>query len=245
MVAKGYAQRERQVPPPREDRYSPRFFDQLHRLYGSLSNKDLPRVFRAARPIQCSELARDKGEWQDVAFFSGNGKFGNWYRASIDEVTSSVASFVFESECGFQQAPLRLTTKFPVNEGPSHRDGTVVSQETAVKENPPVNVSFNIYTRAYDFDLPYLFYGKDETGGRIFTFSPRRLSDRYLTHVSSHWECKAATEEYLTYPFLVCHTTLLGYEPAEIKPDRISNTYSFGGSAYFILSNGKEVSSSF
>jgi hypothetical protein len=246
VAANGYGQRERLVPPPSQtSTYGPQFFDQLRRLSGHFSDSDLHHVFQRSRPIQCSELVRDNGEWQDVAFFSGNRKFGSWYRANLDEVTSNVAAFAFESGCSYQQAPLRLTTKFPMNEGAIDEDGTRDFREAPVKVNPPVNVAFSIYTKAYTFDLPYLFRGRDANGSAIYTFSPRGVSDRYLTHVISHWECKALNEEYLTYQFLVCHTQLFGYEPTDIKPDRETFTASFGGAAYFILSNGKEASSSF
>lgn len=211
-------------------------------MFDRFSETDLKHIFQDARPIQCSELIRGTGEWEDVAFFSGNRKFGNWYRSNFDEVMNNVAVFTFEGECGFEQARLRLTTKFPVNEGSVHDDGQVGFHDSRARANPPVSTSFNVYTKAYDFELPYLFKGKDENGGSIYTFSPQRVSDRYLTHVTSRWECKALTQEYLTYDFLVCHTYLFGYEPAEIKPDRIQHTTQFGGSAYFILSNGKEAS---
>ena len=245
VATNGFGQREREVPPSPANAYGPQFFEQLHRIFGRFSEADLHHVFQMSRPVQCSELVRDNGEWRDVAFFNGNRKFGNWYRTNFDEVMNNVGVYIFEGGCSYQQANLRLTTEFPVNEGSTQESGAVILAEAPVKVNPPVSASFSIYTKAYTFDLPYLFSGRDENGRSIYTFSPRRLSDRYLTHVISHWECKAVAEEYLTYQFLVCHTQLFGHEPTDIKPDRQTFTASYGGSAYFILSNGKEASSSF
>jgi hypothetical protein len=244
VATNGYGQREREMPPSPGNAYGPKFFEQLQRMVGGLGDSDLRHVFQVSRPIQCSELVRDNGEWRDIAFFSGNGKFGSWNRTTFDEVMNNVGVYIFEGVCDHQQANLRLTTKFPVYESVTREVGAAL-QEAPVKVNPPVKASFSVYTKAYTFDLPYLFSGRDDNGRSIYSFSPRRLSDRYLTHVISHWECKAVTEEYLTYQFLVCRTQLFGHEPTDIKPDRETFTASFGGTAYFVLSNGKEASSSF
>ena len=237
-VTTGYAQRERQVPPPQEQAYGPQFLDQLQRLFGRFSNADLHHIFETARPVRCAELIRDTGEWQDVAFFNGKRK---WYRTSLAEVKNNPAVYTFRGVCGNQRSTLQVTTKVPIGESLDNQEKRIDFSDTPVKVNPPVSASFNSDNKSYAFDLPYLFYGKDENGKNVFTFDPRRLSDKYLTHITSHWECKALTEEYLTYNFLICHTQLFGHDPVEIKPDmRDKPTYSYNASAYSILSDGIE-----
>jgi hypothetical protein len=58
--------------------------------------------------------------------------------------------------------------------------------------------------------------------------------------VIDHWDCKSVTAENVTYQFLLCRTSTLPRNPAERSRARAA----FGGSAYFILSDGKEASSS-
>jgi hypothetical protein len=245
MGGNAYGQREREVPPRQGGDYGAEFFDQLRRMFGRFREADLHHVFQMARPVQCSELVADKGVWQDVAFFSGKQKFGNWYRTDLDEVKNDFAVYVFTGDCRTERATLQVTTKVPVDENTgTNRDGRNHFQEIQVKVNAPVSASFNSDSKAYTFELPYLFRGTDQNGDDVYTFNPRHLSDRYVNHVLSRWECKAVTEEYVTYRFLICHTMLFGYEPVDIKPDRRDKpTYSFGASTYSILSDGKEASS--
>jgi hypothetical protein len=220
--------RERGVPPLQEEDYGPKFFEQLSRMFRQFSQGDPHHFFQTARPVQCSDLA-DRGEWKDVAFFSGRKKFGDWYRMSLEEVKNDLAVYIFSGVCQNQRASLQVTTKVPI-------------EEIRVKVNPPVRASFNSDAKGYTFDLPYLFRGTDQNGDSAYTFYPARVSDRYVTHITSHWECKAVAEEYVTYQFLICHTTLFGHDPVDIKPDmRDKPTVSFGASAYTILSNGKSA----
>src|SRR6516165_6725502 len=99
-----YAQVERQIPPPdpigEGDEYGAKFFDQLQRIFGRFRDSELKRVFDSAGPIQCSELATDKGEWREVAFFNENRKLGDWYRERLDEVRGDLAVYIFKGACG-------------------------------------------------------------------------------------------------------------------------------------------------
>jgi hypothetical protein len=228
-----YGQGGHEVPHSQAEDYGPEFFDQLQRMFERLTNADIHHVFQMSRPIPCSELTGDQNEWRDVAFFSGRRKIGNWYRASLDEVKADVAVYIFQGACPDARAALQLTTKVPVEEG---------DRPAAVKINPPVKAYFNTEKKAYTFDLPYLFRGKSENGASVYTFRPRHESDRYVTHITSHWECKAMAEEYATYKFLICHTLLFGHDPVDITHGRDKPTYSFGASAYTILSDGKVAS---
>src|SRR5437667_11948938 len=54
------------------DRYDRKFFIQLRGVFGRFRDSDLERVFDQAKPIQCSELVNDEGEWRTVAFFNEN-----------------------------------------------------------------------------------------------------------------------------------------------------------------------------
>src|SRR5262245_10132269 len=88
-----HGQRARQVPPPQDDDYGAKFFDQLRKIFGRFRDADLRRVFDSAGPIPCSELVTDKGEWREVAFFNENRKLGDWYRTTLDEVKSDLAVY--------------------------------------------------------------------------------------------------------------------------------------------------------
>src|SRR5262249_45001813 len=94
-------------------RYDRRFFVQLHTVFGRFRDADLERVFDKARPIQCSELVNDEGEWRTVAFFNERRDLGDWYRSSFDEVKNDLAVFIFTGACRGEHGPVQLTTKFP------------------------------------------------------------------------------------------------------------------------------------
>src|SRR4051812_2591662 len=72
--AQARAQRERDSAKPQEqsaassesDRYDRKFFIQLRGVFGRFRDSDLERVFDQAKPIQCSELVNDEGEWRTV-----------------------------------------------------------------------------------------------------------------------------------------------------------------------------------
>ena len=95
-------QRERQVPPPDESAYGAGFFDQLSSIFGRFRDADLKRVFQTAKPIQCSDLVTDKGEWREVAFFNENRKLGDWYHSDLDELNSDLSVYIFKGSCGEQ-----------------------------------------------------------------------------------------------------------------------------------------------
>ena len=235
-----HGQRDNEAQAPQEHEYGRRFFDQLRLIFGRFEDADLQRVFQGARPIRCSDLLKDKGEWRDVAFFNENRKLGGWYRKSLDEVKHDLAVYLFKGTCNGSAEQLRVTTKFPVYESiKAYQEGIIPFQEIDVNVNPPVNVSFNPQNRAYVFDLPYLFRIPNADGDPAYTLNPRHLSDQYARNLASRWECKAVAAEDVTYQFLICHTSLIPLEPAESSQERIR---PFGASAYSILSDGKEAS---
>jgi hypothetical protein len=221
-----YGQGGSGLPPLRSGDYGPKFFQQLQRMFESWEEGDIHHAFQTARPIPCSELTGDQNEWRDVAYFSGRKKIENWYRASLDEVKVDVDVYIFQGGCPDSRSGLQVTTQVPVDAG--------------VKINPPVKAYFNTDNKSYTFELPYLYRGKSDNGDNVYTFRPRHVSDRYVNNITSHWECKAVAEEYVTYKFLICHTLLFGHDSVDFTHGRDKPTYSFGASAYTILSNGKE-----
>ena len=112
LATNAYAQRERQIPPPdstpQDSDYSAKFFDQLRRIFGRFRDAELKRVFDSARPIQCSELVTDKGEWREVAFFNEDRKLGDWYRERLEEVKGDLAVYIFKGACGGPRAALQI-----------------------------------------------------------------------------------------------------------------------------------------
>jgi hypothetical protein len=116
-------------------------------------------------------------------------------------------------------------------------------EEVEINVNAPVRASFDPQTQAYTFDLPYLFLISRQDSESLYSLAPPRLAerDRYAADVIDHWDCKSVTAENVTYQFLICRTSTLPRNPAERNQNRAA---TFGASAYFILSDGKEASSS-
>ena len=225
------------------ERYDRKFFAQLRGVFGRFRDADLQRVFDNAQPIQCSEFVNDEGEWRTVAFFNEKRELGDWYRRNFDEVKSDLAVFIFKGVCRGEHGPVQLTTKFPVTESiEAFNQRQINLDEVAVNMNAPVRVAYDSQAQAYTFELPYLFLISEQDNERLYSLDPPRLADRYryAADVIDHWACKSVTAENVTYQFLICRTTTLPRNPAE----RGASRTAFGASAYFILSDGKEASSS-
>ena len=224
------------------ERYDRKFFIQLRGVFGRFRDSDLERVFDQAKPIQCSELVNDEGEWRTVAFFNENRDLGDWYRRNFDEVKTDPAVFIFKGVCRGEHGPVQLATKFPVTESiEAYNQQRIGFDEIAVNVNPAVRAGFDPQTEAYTFELPYLFLVSERDGDRLYSLNPPRLVDRYnyARNVIDSWACKSVSAENVTYQFLICRTTTLPRNLAERNYGR-----AFGASAYFVLSDGKEASSS-
>lgn len=205
---------------------NPGFSDQLRRIFGGFRDLDLERVFQKARPIQCSDLVSDSGEWREVGFFNENRVLGDWFRNNLDELKSRLDVYTFSGPCGKRQSPVWLTTRFPVD--PIH-----------VKVNAPVVARFDGQTQVYTFDLPYLFRVSDKNEDPLYALNPRSLSDHYALEVVNRWECKSVDAEDVTYRFLICRTGLISRQIA-----RTNGKPSYGMTAFSILSDGREASAS-
>jgi len=239
-----YAQREQQIQPVSSDDapYSRKFFLQLRGVFGRFRETDLERAFERAQPIQCSELINGNGDWRTVAFFNEKRELGDWYRSSLEEVKTDLSAFIFKGVCRGEHGPVQLTTKFPVSETvEAYNRGRITLDQVDVNVNTAVRAEFDPQTNAYTFELPYLFLVSRQDDQSLYSLAPPTLVDRarYATDVIDHWGCKSITAENVTYQFLICRTTTLPRNPRER-----TRTAPFGASAYFILSDGQEASSS-
>jgi hypothetical protein len=234
-----YAQREGALPPGHADSRV-RFSSQLQRIFGGFQDADLEHVFQRARPIECSDLVSHDGEWREVGFFNENRGLGNWFRNSLDEVRSKLDVYAFSGACGKRRSSVWLTTRFPVEQSPqSHRARGRNFGRAHVKVNAPVVARFDGQTQTYTFDLPYLFRVSDKNEDPLYALNPRSLSDHYALEVVNRWECKSVEGEDITYRFLICRTGLIprGHAGTHGKS-------SYGTTAFSILSDGDEASSS-
>src|SRR5215470_6783850 len=244
-IAEAAGQREQAIPRPDDSQqYGRRFFTQLRAVFGRFRDADLQRVFDGAQPVQCSELVNEPGEWRTVAFFNEKRELGDWYRSNFEEVKRDLSVFVFKGVCRGDHGPVQLTTKFPVTESVDAYDqGRIALDEVEVNVNAPVRASYDLSTKAYTFDLPFLFLVGQQDNQDIYSLDPPRIvgRDRYAPDVTDHWDCKSVVAENVTYQFLICRTTTM---PRSRYNRNQSFSAPFGASAYFILSDGKEAASS-
>jgi len=151
------AQFDRQTAGSRDDSER-KFFDQLRNLFGRFREADLRRSFEMARPIQCSELTSDTGEWRPVAFFNEDRKLGDWYYRSLNEVNSERSVFTFKGDCSTDQSNVQLITKFPIKDSlDRYSAGRIDLRDIAMKVNPAVTVSFSPRYGSYRFELPFMY----------------------------------------------------------------------------------------
>src|SRR5215813_14646587 len=94
----GLALHDLKAQQPESTPYGDRFFEQLGSIFGRFRDADLQYVFQTARPIRCSDLVMEKGEWRAVGFFNENRKIGDWYRKSLDAVKHDLAVYVFKGD---------------------------------------------------------------------------------------------------------------------------------------------------
>jgi hypothetical protein len=232
------AQRERQVDPPSLSEKN--FFDQLRSLFGRFRETELRRVFDSAQPIRCSQLISDSGEWRPVAFFNEDRKLGDWYHSSLEEVKADLSTYTFKGTCGTDQDSVQLITRFPVRDSlDRYAAGRIPLSEVDVNVNAAVTASFNSRSQAYRFELPYLYSVRGPAGtSSVYSLLAPRTTDHYVTNVTNRWDCKSVRANDVTFLFLICETATL---PRNL-PRESEATQSFGTYAYFILSDGKEAS---
>ena len=216
-----------------------KFFDQLRALFGRFRDGDLDRAFEAAQPIQCSELISDNGEWRPVAFFNEDRRLGDWYHDNLEEVKRELSQYVFSGSCGTNQSSIKLVTKFPVLDSISrYNSGRIPFDQIKLNVNPAVVAYFEPRTQIYTFELPYLYLDRAKSSREtVYSLIAQGIEDRPAREVTNHWECKSVRARDVTFQFLICQTWTLPSDPAARRQSRPS----FGSSAYFILSDGREA----
>jgi hypothetical protein len=231
------AQQDRQNKPGEESSYGSGFFDQLRSIFGRFRNSDLQNVFQEAQPIQCSELISHKGEWKQVAFFNKDRKLSDWCRTSLEEVKIDLTVFAFRGSCSEDSGSIQVATKFPTTAGvKAYREGKIGLNQVDIRANDPVHAVINPKTKAYTFELPYLFL-KNEGSRKIYSFSAPNRNSVYDIDVSSRWECKAVSSKDITYCFLICRVST-------VQKNMRSNKTGypiFEENAFSILSDGTEA----
>src|SRR5262245_19291967 len=238
----------RQIEPrepresPIESDYGSKFFDQLRSLFGRFRDADLQRAFDMAKPIRCSELVSDGGEWRQVAFFNEDRRLGDWYHRSLEEVRGDLSLYIFKGSCNTEQSDVSLVTKFPVSESlNAYIADKIAFKDIVVNTNASVSAKFYSDSDSYAFELPYLYIDRARTGADpVYSLIASRTTDRYATDVTNHWQCKSVRAYDVTFQFLICET----WTSSPRVTVRSRSKASFGSSAYFILSDGKEATTS-
>ncbi len=220
--------------------YSSKFFDQLRAVFGRFRNADLQGAFRDALPIHCSELVGRKGEWRPVAFFNEDRSLGDWYRESLEQVKADLTVYTFKGACDGDQGMVQVASEFPTEAGlTAYNDQKVDLDQVDVTMNDPVKARMNPQTKAYTFNLPYLFL-KTDGARKLYSFIAPDRNAAYASGVSSHWECKAISTQDLTYRFLICRVSTA---PQSLRRNETWKP-TFGSSAFYILSDGIEEQTS-
>ena len=217
------------------------FLNQLRNIFGRFHDLDLRRVFDTATPVVCSDLLSGNGEWREVAFFNEYRPFGDWHRTSLDEVRHDLAAYTFQGACTGEHSAVQVTTQFPVEESiKAYKERKIHRRDIAIHVNAPVKARLDRQTGAYTFDLPYLFRISDRGAVPLYSLNARTPSDQYATDVTNRWQCKSVADSQLTYQFLICHTRLVFRDSDSENP----GSAPFGTSAFSILSDAREASSS-
>jgi hypothetical protein len=236
------AQQERQAQSRDESAYGSKFFADLRTIFGRFRDADLQRVFQEAEPIQCSELVGRQGEWRTVAFFNENRELGDWCRESLEEVKSDLAVYTFTGGCTGSQGTVQVATEFPTAasiEAYNHHE--IDLSQIDITVNDPVSAALNPQTKAYTFELPYLFLTGRRGSMKLYSLVAPDRDAAYAPGVTSRWECKSVSSKDVTYRFLICRTTTV---PRGIAARNQRWEPAFGASAFFILSDGTEAQTS-
>jgi hypothetical protein len=237
------AQIRRQVLAPVQDSgdFGSKFFDDLRSLFGRLQQSDLDRAFQRAKPIHCSDLVGQTGEWKEVAFLNDDRKLGDWHFDSIEEVKRDLAIFVFSGTCRGEEGPVRVATSYPVEETfKKFQEGKIPFSQIVISDNNPVSVIFDRPTDTYSFQLPYVYVEKKNGLDVVYTLVPPLTTSKPEPAVAIEFRCKALSDAELTYRFLLCRTRLVNRD-RHIQEQ--NGRQPLGNAAYYILSDGKEATS--
>ena len=223
--------------------FGSKFFDDLRSLFGQLQKSELQRAFQRAKPVRCSDLGEQSGEWKEVAFLNDDRKLGDWHFDNIEEVKSDLAAFVFSGTCRGEEGPLRVAVSFPVQESAEQfQEGKIPFSQIVISKNNPVSVIFDRTAEAYTFELPFVYRDRNDNSSQpLYTLAPPRTASKPEPGLAIEFRCKALSGAELTYRFLLCRTRMMDRNR---QGQRQSQNDAPGNSAYYILSDGKEASSS-
>ena len=217
-----------------------KFFEDLRSLFGRLQRSELDGAFRRANGIHCSDLAGQMAEWKEVAFLNDDRKLGDWHYDNLEDVKSDLVAFVFSGTCRGDASPLRVATSYPVTESlQQYQQGKIKFSQVVINDNDPVGVTFDSTSGAYTFQLPYVYAERKNGADSVYTLTPPRTSSTPENDVAIEFRCKAINDADLTYRFLLCRSRVVNRD-GRYRED----TPSLGSAAYYILSDGKEASSS-
>ena len=239
-----HAQIRRQVPAPVRESvgdFGSKFFDDVRSLFGRLQQSELEKAFERAKPVHCSDLAEQTGEWKEVAFLNDDRKLGDWHYDNIEDVKRDLVAFVFSGNCRGNEGPLRVATSYPVTESVEQfQQGRIPFSQIIINDNDPVGVTFDRSTGAYTFQLPYVYSERKNGTDIVYTLTPPRKTSNPEPGIAIEFRCKALSDADLTYRFLLCRSHVVDRytrsQESTVKPTR-------GSAAYYILSDGKEASS--
>jgi len=220
--------------------FGAKFLADLQTLFGHLETSELDKAFQRAKAIRCSDLVGRSGEWRDVGFLNDNRNIAAWHYEDIESVKTDPVRYVFSATCTSEQAPLKLSTRYPIQESFNQlRKGRIPMSRVEVRNNPPVSVIFDRTTNSYTFQLPFL-YPEGSGAETTYTLTPPTAGSRPEAGVAAEFRCKAINDADLTYRFLLCRTAFLNLN-ARTSKERIPNEP--GSWAYYIFSDGREASS--
>jgi len=221
-----------------QDAFGTKFLDDLTTLFGRLQKSKLDTVFHDAKAVRCADLLDAK--WRQVGFLNDDRNLMAWHYQTIEQVRDDLVRYAFSGACPNNRSPLKLTTSYPVRESrEKYIAGKGPLSNVVVRENESVKASFDRSTNSYEFRLPFLYLGRRLAGQSIdtlYTLTPPRAASKPVSDTAEEFRCKGVTDGDLIYRFLLCRTQLFA--------TKRSVNWQKGSFAYYILSGGKEASSS-
>ena len=109
-----------------------------------------------------------------------------------------------------------------------------------VRENESVKASFDRSTNSYNFRLPFLYLEHSLSAlsfDTLYTLMPPTAASKPVSDTAEEFQCKGVTDGELIYRFLLCRTKVFDTKGRPVNWEK-------GSFAYYILSDGKEASSS-
>jgi hypothetical protein len=215
--------------------FGTKFFADLRMLFGRLQQSELDRAFQRANAAHCSDLVGQSGDWKEVAFLNDDRKLGDWHFDNIEDVKRDPTKFVFSGLCRGDRGPVQVTTSYPIGE-------SLKTRSIRMRDNDPVSVIFDPPSDSYIFQLPYLYLEGRDSQGSLYTLVPPGAMSRPEKDVAEEFRCKALNDPELTYRFLLCRTRVVD---RDAQMQRLNKSQQpLGNAAYYILSDGKEATSS-